>query len=82
MNTYEFQLRLNQGCPCGGVLEMEADNPYLAQQVLEDRVSELLHDAFPELDIEFDLELVDEDDRNWDNYEDYEDYEESEDDYV
>lgn len=78
MNTYKFKLRINHGDLCEGVLEMKADNAYLAQQVLEDRVSELLDDAFPELDMDFDLELADEDERDWD---DYEDYEESEDSY-
>lgn len=65
MNTYKFAVSLCGGW-CGGFLEFEADNEDTAYEKATDYVVQKLVEAFPELDIEYDVECDNPDDMDCD----------------
>ena len=56
---YLFEVSIN-GSKCGGTISVEAYDSDTAYQKAQDQVAEALYKALPTLDIEYDIELVQE----------------------
>lgn len=62
MNEYKYKVNFGDGYQADGEISVFGLNEYNAQQDALRMVGEKLHSAFPDLDIEYSLELIDEDD--------------------
>ena len=62
MNEYKYKVNFGDGYQADGEISVFGLNEYNAQQDALRMVGEKLHSAFPELDIEYSLELIEEDD--------------------
>lgn len=62
MNEYKYKVNFGDGYQADGEISVFGLNEYNAQHDALRMVGEKLHSAFPDLDIEYSLELIDEDD--------------------
>lgn len=58
MNEYLFKLRLCDGYECGGTIKINANNEKDAYNSVIEYVGTKLYQAFPELSIDYSVELV------------------------
>lgn len=57
MNKYSFLVMLNEGYSCGGTITVEAENSESAEEKAMDSFVNRWIQAFPELDVDYSVEL-------------------------